>query len=235
MSSAHEYNSNIPYERRLCLWEGRMFSDVKVRTEGTDYHLHKTILCEKSAFFFTALNGEWKEAKEGVVDMTHLSPSTAKAMLKYIYLGEYDLHETDVPFADQLLDHADIHAIGMFYCVDGLPEIAARNFEHVFRSGDEREQIDAVVEIIPFLCETIPAGADSGIIDDVSDFIAENLGVLRKETALADVLIRCASFNIEVYARIHVKLCEPREIVYTVSWEVEEKPATAAPGGNNEW
>ncbi|KAK8155207.1 hypothetical protein IWX90DRAFT_50240 [Phyllosticta citrichinensis] len=235
MSSVYEYNYNNPYERKLLLWEEGLFSDVTVRTRDAEYRLHKTILCEKSAFFFKALNGKWKESEEGIVNMMHLNPSTAKAMLQYIYLGEYDLHDIDVPFADQLFDHVDIHAAGIMYSVDGLPEIAARNFEYVFRNGDEREQIDAVVDIIPVLCETIPAGAESGIVDDVSDFIAENLGVMRTETALTDVLSRFGSFNIEVYARIHAKLCEPKHAVYAVSWEVEEKPATTTQGANNEW
>ncbi|KAK7513423.1 BTB/POZ protein [Phyllosticta citriasiana] len=225
-------NINSRQERMLCLWEDGMHSDVTIRTLSKEYRLHKAILCEKSEFFFKALNGGWKESKESVIEMTHDDPETVEAMLKFMYLGEYDVHEHGEPLAEQLADHAAIHAAAIKYNVAGLAENAARNFDYVFGYGSEEEQVRAVVATIPFLCETIPPSVSSEIAADVAKFVAENLEVFLGDHAFNDVMAKHGSFSMEVFARIHAKQREERQnVVYACTWGQQEQPAA----GQNDW
>ncbi|KAK7551694.1 hypothetical protein IWX49DRAFT_637673 [Phyllosticta citricarpa] len=51
-------------------------SDLIVRTtNGEQFHVHKKVVCERSKFFDKAVNGPFKEANTGIVDVSNDPPA----------------------------------------------------------------------------------------------------------------------------------------------------------------
>jgi len=48
---------------------------IEVGPERKKYHVHRALLTHQSDYFRRALNGEWKEAKEGLVTLDDVEPS----------------------------------------------------------------------------------------------------------------------------------------------------------------
>jgi hypothetical protein len=58
---------------------------VLVGPSETEFTVHQSFICKKSAFFENALRGEWKEAKERVVRLPDAEPGVFEAYLSWVY------------------------------------------------------------------------------------------------------------------------------------------------------
>ena len=54
---------------------------------------HRIVLCAASPFFFSALNSEMKEKKEGVIRLEEITKDVMEEVLKYLYTGHVNLSE----------------------------------------------------------------------------------------------------------------------------------------------
>lgn len=74
----------------LCdgLWTSRKFADAKVVCAGTQFRVHRAILCQASPVFDSAFSGSMREAADAQFEVKNSTPEAVEAMLKYMYTGE---------------------------------------------------------------------------------------------------------------------------------------------------
>ncbi|KAF1345126.1 hypothetical protein BDV97DRAFT_401738 [Delphinella strobiligena] len=100
----HHENSNPS------LYDGPLFSDVKIKFGGQIFNGHKAILCKESKHFHKALTGGFEEAQSGIIDLsTDEDPHAVRAMLRHIYGLEYIAIEerSDIALQAAIFDLAD--------------------------------------------------------------------------------------------------------------------------------
>ncbi len=67
---------------------GLEFITVKVgvkELDGRTFGIHKDLVCAKSPFFRAAFNGQWKESKEGAVELPEDDPDAFELWVNWIY------------------------------------------------------------------------------------------------------------------------------------------------------
>lgn len=62
---------------------------VKVGPERQSFGFHKALLCRRSAYFKAALNGNFKEAEDGVVILDDEDPHLFQVFNEWLYTGEF--------------------------------------------------------------------------------------------------------------------------------------------------
>lgn len=70
------------------LKEGK-YSDLTIECGEDTYAVHKAILCTRSPFFAKCCDGDFKEAKSGVIKLPDDDPAAVKMMIQYLYTGTY--------------------------------------------------------------------------------------------------------------------------------------------------
>ncbi len=60
---------------------------VKVGSEQQSFGLHKALLCQRSAYFKAALNGNFKEAEDGIVGLNDEDPHLFQIFNQWLYTG----------------------------------------------------------------------------------------------------------------------------------------------------
>ncbi|KAH7084946.1 hypothetical protein BKA63DRAFT_6393 [Paraphoma chrysanthemicola] len=68
---------------------------VAVGKEGTPYHVHKALLIHHSDYFRKALSGPWKEAREGLVTLEDVEPSTFTIFCHWLYTQKFPENESE--------------------------------------------------------------------------------------------------------------------------------------------
>ncbi|KAK3068942.1 hypothetical protein LTR53_013100 [Teratosphaeriaceae sp. CCFEE 6253] len=97
------------------------FTDLTVEREDRSWHVHKTIVCARSAFFVKACEGGFKDAEGGVVTLYDDEPDVIDKMLHYMYNNQYCDADTDTP---PVLFNVRMVASAEKYFVDHLAHLA---------------------------------------------------------------------------------------------------------------
>ena len=68
--------------------QGDPSADLTINCDSETFRVHKHFLCSKSEVFSAMLNSEFKEAREGVINIRDMKSNTLSSMIHYIYTGE---------------------------------------------------------------------------------------------------------------------------------------------------
>jgi ankyrin repeat/BTB/POZ domain-containing protein 1 len=82
------------------------WSDVMIRCEEHSWSLHAAILCNQSEYFKCALEGGFREAKESLIDLSHLvpCPETLTLAIQWLYANAFLTTEPNLEVAVRLLN-----------------------------------------------------------------------------------------------------------------------------------
>ena len=101
--------------------KNEQFCDVVLEVcNGEDlarFNAHRIVLCAGSPFFYSALNNDMKESKEGLIRLEDTSKVAIEDLLDYLYTGHLDVTQ----------DNAfDLFKIADFLVIPSLKEISSR-------------------------------------------------------------------------------------------------------------
>ena len=101
--------------------KNEQFCDVVLEVcNGEDlarFNAHRVVLCAGSPFFYSALNNDMKESKEGLIRLEDMSKVAIEELLDYLYTGHVDVTQHD---AFDLLKIAD------FLVIPSLKEVSSK-------------------------------------------------------------------------------------------------------------
>ena len=118
------------------------FSDLIVRCQTSEFHVHRVIVCAHSNFFKALCTHDTQEKKEAFVDIEDLEPNTVKAVLQCIYnipyavpsgVEGYNDPTGNCGFYDDLNCHIRVHAVAIQLSV---PAVASYSAERVIQTLD---------------------------------------------------------------------------------------------------
>ena len=101
--------------------KNEQFCDVVLEVcNGEDqarFNAHRVVLCAGSPFFYSALNNDMKESKEGLIRLEDMSKVAMEELLDYLYTGHVDVTQNN---AFDLLKIAD------FLVIPSLKEVSSK-------------------------------------------------------------------------------------------------------------
>ena len=101
--------------------KNEQFCDVVLEVcNGEDlarFNAHRVVLCAGSPFFYSALNNDMKESKEGLIRLEDMSKVAIEELLDYLYTGHVDVTQHN---AFDLLKIAD------FLVIPSLKEVSSK-------------------------------------------------------------------------------------------------------------
>ena len=107
------------------------FCDVVLEVcNGEDqarFNAHRVVLCAGSPFFYSALNNDMKESKEGLIRLEDMSKVAIEELLDYLYTGHVDVTQHN---AFDLLKIAD------FLVIPSLKEVSSNFIIHSLSSSN---------------------------------------------------------------------------------------------------
>ncbi|KAF2434670.1 hypothetical protein EJ08DRAFT_564754, partial [Tothia fuscella] len=112
------------------LFESGDHSDLTLTcADGTDFKVHKTVLCSQSSFFANACRpGGFKEAIEGIVKLEDTETHVVRAMLEYLYSLTYDIGQVEGHHSP-IVFHAKMYAAADFLDIPPLKLFAKKKFQ----------------------------------------------------------------------------------------------------------
>ncbi|EKD20163.1 uncharacterized protein L3040_002878 [Drepanopeziza brunnea f. sp. 'multigermtubi'] len=128
------------------------YSDLKITCHGKEFVVHRAVVCLQSKPLAAAIDGKFKEAITGQIDLDGNEPAVVEAMLKFMYTSDYpdgreDDHgaatkagaltatETAPEIGGALLFNTKVYIIGEQLDVQPLKELAKNKFEEII--GDQ--------------------------------------------------------------------------------------------------
>ncbi|KAL1627766.1 hypothetical protein SLS54_002032 [Diplodia seriata] len=114
------------------------YSDMTISdSDGRSYQVHKNVVCWQSPFFANAMkDGRFKESFEKRIDLFEDKPAAIRAMLEYMYGGDYDegARNSEVEMPQWLQLHVDVYVIADKYQVNhnGLAALACKRIDDLF-------------------------------------------------------------------------------------------------------
>lgn len=67
------------------------FCDVTIKCRNFEMKAHKIVLASATDYFKAMFSNETKEAKNGIVDFSEMSPEIAKQCIQFIYSGRLEI------------------------------------------------------------------------------------------------------------------------------------------------
>jgi len=73
------------------------YSDLLIKCKGKEFRVHRAVVCLQSKPLAAAVDGQFKEAITGEVDLDGNEPNIVKCILKFMYNMNYsDGRESDI-------------------------------------------------------------------------------------------------------------------------------------------
>jgi BTB/POZ domain len=82
---------------------------IRVGSPPEDFHVHKSFLCNVSPFFRAALEGQFKESTDGILNLPENKPETFERLLGWLYFNQYDMarlvrEKNDIEYWNAIID-----------------------------------------------------------------------------------------------------------------------------------
>lgn len=190
------FKSLLDILERLLLTEE--YSDLTITCHGSEWKVHKAIVCIASDFF-KACCKNFKEASSGVIDLPDDRADAVNALLVYIYTADYDDSKEDLNFRP-LLFNILVHTIGDKYGMRNLCQLAEAKFE---KRATEEWQSDAFADSIMEISLTSP-DSKRVLFNIAAEIAAKHAKQLftGKETKFQETVRKVAPFAFEVTSRL---------------------------------
>ncbi|KAE8366515.1 hypothetical protein BDV27DRAFT_125228 [Aspergillus caelatus] len=168
------------------------FSDLKIKCGLSTFNTHCCIVCSQSSFFETAIQDGSKEMR--IID----HPFVVKAMLDYLYRGDYDDYELAAEVKGSggqgptlpTYVNAIMHVTADVYAIKGLKDLAKKrlvsNLIHEWNDADFIELIEYVYR------PNNPA--NSTLQSILAQFAAQHVSTLRGFQSFHSVLKKLPQF-----------------------------------------
>ena len=138
-----------------------LFCDVILEVGSGDdqarLKAHRNVLCAASPFFFSALNSDMKENKEGVIRLKETTKTVMEEILVYLYTGYIEINKEN---AYQLFAQAD------YFLIESLKALSSKV---IFQTLDISNCIRAYYFAIKYQWEELQNGARDFIL---ANFVA---------------------------------------------------------------
>ncbi|KAF5667147.1 n-carbamoyl-l-amino acid hydrolase [Fusarium heterosporum] len=161
------YSSKRFMEKLKSCVQDDSFSDVIIRTEDSQFAVHRVILSCHSDYFSKQLNGPWKESLERVIEITNFDTSVVGAMVQFMYNFDY----TNESNESAMVFDAQVYQIADKYDISALKDHAKAKFETKIKTGWYTDDFPTVVETV---YTTTPL-EDRGLRDLVVETASVNL------------------------------------------------------------
>ncbi|CAI6077698.1 unnamed protein product, partial [Clonostachys chloroleuca] len=120
------------------IYSSGQYSDFTITCKGKRFQVHKAIVCPRSGFFAAALRTDFKEACEGIVDLSSDDLGIVEIIIHYFYHLDYELlpqrchadtgtNEFEQPLC--LSTHAKVYSLAEKYVITGLKALALEKFK----------------------------------------------------------------------------------------------------------
>lgn len=76
-----------PQEACRILKEAR-FTDFKIKCDQATFHVHRSVIYEKSEYFKALLDNDFREKNEGVLELTETSPTAVAYVILFCYTND---------------------------------------------------------------------------------------------------------------------------------------------------
>ncbi|KAK4910935.1 hypothetical protein LTR49_020461 [Elasticomyces elasticus] len=151
------------------LMDNKKYSDLTISCHGHNFKVHKAIMCSASSVIAAACDNDMKEKETGVIEHDEYDTDTVERMIAYVYTQTYDVEKalyltehtedlhagTTLPDVNEMLvAHARVFAIGDYYDMPKLKDLAVENFLEVSRVGWEVEGFIEVIKEVNKLTST---------------------------------------------------------------------------------
>ncbi|KAE9969326.1 hypothetical protein EG328_006960, partial [Venturia inaequalis] len=138
----HEPRAETPQAAIACCFRDHRYSDLLIQCGGTNFRVHKIVVCPQCKFLENACKEEWeKKTMHENVEMTHIelsddSPLAVNALIEWLYNHDYtvltkeDENTKDLKDAwnsSEILGHIQVYVIAEKYDIKGLRDLAEKN------------------------------------------------------------------------------------------------------------
>ncbi|KAI1496418.1 BTB/POZ protein [Biscogniauxia marginata] len=134
------------------------YSDLVISCGGKYYKVHKAIVCPRSKFFAKACSGDFKEGRDGTIELPEDDPQIVNIMIYYLYHLDYDAsslmrkaNDTEdeltrnipapQPCYPTLVVHAKVYALAEKYFLDSLKALSTQKFEKIALNYNPRSRV----------------------------------------------------------------------------------------------
>ncbi|KAK3648414.1 hypothetical protein LTR56_007531 [Elasticomyces elasticus] len=184
------------------------YADLTIKCGHRSWWAHKVIVCPQSPFFAKACDGNFREAKEGVIPLDHDDPSVVEAMLEYMYKLDYhDDHGTDVDGAVVPPIVFNVHILILADKYDILDLAKLAEVKSSTQARDEwKGAAFADAAALVFATDTKLADAMREVVLQVAvlhaeDFDTEVLGAKFREAVASVPALGLALWRRQIYAK----------------------------------
>ena len=164
------------------------------------FNAHRIVLCAASPFFYSALNNEMKESKEGLIRLEDTSKVAIEELLDYLYTGHVDVSQHN---AFDLLKIAD------FLVIPSLKEVSSK---FIIQSLSSSNCLKAYYSAVNYRCFELQENARDFIyanftrvvehedflnltISDVEEWISSDEIRVRGEEDVFQAIVKWAEHN----------------------------------------
>ncbi|KAL8778189.1 MAG: hypothetical protein Q9213_007525 [Squamulea squamosa] len=173
------------------------YHDLIISCKGTEWRVHRVIVCTQSEYFKKACQAGFQEGKTGCIDLKEEDPTMIDRLVNYLYSCDYDDYAT-LPLTNsqrqfpaeypiqtrQLACVVNMYVIGDRYEIAGLRNLSKAKFSTALPIRWNKENFLDIVRTI--YDDTVPS--DRGLRDCLTPIFKERGLELRSRAAFKDLL-----------------------------------------------
>ena len=176
------------------------FCDVTLEVGSCDdqalLKAHGNVLCAASPFFYTALNSDMKEKKEGVIRLKESTKSVMKQILEFLYTGHVEVNNEENAY--ELLTQADYFLIPSLKALSGkfiVETLDVSNCLMVYNFAIEYHGEELKNGVRDFILANLVAVSDTEDFLNVSgkeieEWISSDEVIVKQEEEIFEVIVK---------------------------------------------
>ncbi|KAF1950260.1 hypothetical protein CC80DRAFT_539715 [Byssothecium circinans] len=123
------------------------------------FTVHEKLLCERSEFFRTTLNGKWKESDVRVVDLPEDDPATFALYVQCLYAGHITQRESDGTSTAKFITMGNVFALAQKMVDVTTQNIVITSIYHRTQSAvcpEGKHACEELIQMINIIWEVLP-------------------------------------------------------------------------------